>query len=225
MRLSRIIHVALRICAAIGAVGCYNSATSIEIVDVAASELAIRPSIIDSDPAPSDGKVPVVVQFTRGNAFVQLAASNTVTCNGVALSWNGLGYAERVPIVPAGGSLAVVYARAGVSTQVSVAVPVRPAVTSPASGAVLPRTPSLAIGYPAASSAGIRPGASDGATGLSGAEQPDTGTATLDVSKLRAGPGTVDISRRIVTSSAGAGFASVQITYSISSPAIHVTWQ
>ena len=195
------------------------------VVDVAASALVIQPSIIDVDPSPSDGKVPVIVAFLQGGKSVQLASSNTVTCNGVTLAWSGIGYGGRVPIVAAGGDLAVVHARAGVSTPVHVTVPARPVVTSPAAGASLPRATSLTITYVAAASAGIRPGAGDGATGLSGAEQPDSGTATLDVSKLAPGPGTVDVSRRVVSSPTGTGFASVVTTYTISSASIHVTWQ
>src|SRR5215510_2143483 len=75
-----------------------------QVVDAPASGLAISSTVLDLSP-PGDGKVAVVVQFFQAGKFVQLADSNTVTCNGVMLSWNGLGYAERVPVVAAGGHL------------------------------------------------------------------------------------------------------------------------
>lgn len=195
------------------------------VLDVAASGLEIQPAVLDLEATPSDGKVPVIVQFFQSGTFVQLATTNSVACNGVVLTWNGLGYAERVPIVAPGGSFAIVHSRGGVNTQVTMTVPARPVVTSPASGASIPRTGGLAIHYIAGMSEGVRPGAGDGTTGLSGAEQPDNGTAMLDVSSLHAGPGTIDISRRIVTSPSGIGFASVVATYTISSADTHITWQ
>jgi hypothetical protein len=204
-----------------GAAGCPPPS----VVDLPAAQLVIQPTIIDVDAHPSDGKVPVIVAFQQAGKAVQLASSNTVTCNGVALIWNGLGYAARVPIVASGGDLTVDHVRAGVTTPVHVTVPSRPQVTSPTAGASLPRTTSLTITYVAAASAGVRPGGGDGATGLSGNEQPDTGTATLDVSKLKAGPGTVSVQRRFVAAPSGTGFAGVATTYSISSVDIPVTWQ
>jgi hypothetical protein len=207
-----------------GLAGCYSPAGG-QPVDVAASELSIQPAIIDSDPSPSDGKLPVIVQFYRGGGFVQLAGTSTVTCNGIALTWNGLGYAERVPVVAPGGTLAFVHVRGGETAQIAVTVPPRPVVTAPASGASVARTTNLAISYAAAASAGVRPGASDGTSALAGTEQPDTGTATIDVSQLHAGPGTIDISRRIVSTAGGTGFGAVSATYTISSASTHVTWR
>lgn len=207
-------------CLVLGLAACKPAA----VADAAASELAIKPAIIDLEPAPSDGKVPVVVQFFEGSTFVQLGTTSSVTCNGVALTWNGLGYAERVPIVPAGGSFTIAHVRGGVTTQLTVDVPARPVVMSPASGASLPRT-SVELHYVAATSAGIRPGASDGATSVSGTEQPDTGTARLDVNTLHAGAGTLDLSRRVTSAPSGTGFASAATTYTISSAPTAVIWQ
>lgn len=190
----------------------------------AAAEREIKPAIIDLEPAPADGKVPVVVQFFDGGAYVQLGATSSVTYNGVALGWNGLGYAERVPIVAAGGSITIAHLRGGVTTQLTVAVPARPVVMSPASGASLPRT-SVELHYIAATSAGIRPSASDGATGVNGTEQPDTGTAMLEVSTLHAGAGTLGLSRRITSMQSDTGFASATATYTIFSAPTAVVWQ
>lgn len=205
---------------ALGLAACKPAAVS----DAAAAELQIKPVIIDVEPAPADGKVAVVVQFFDGGAFVQLGATSTVTCDGVALTWNGLGYADRVPIVQAGGSMMIAHLRDGVTAQLAIAVPTRPVVMSPASGASLPRT-SVELRYVAATSAGVRPSASDGATSVSGSEQPETGSAMLDVSALHAGAGTLDLSRRVVTTPSGTGFASATATYTISSAPIAVVWQ
>ena len=207
-------------CLVLGLAACKPAAVS----DAAAPELEIKPAIIDVDPAPADGKVPVVVQFYDGGAFVQLGATSSVTCNGVALSWNGLGYAERVPIVAAGGNLTFAHVRDGVTTQLAVAVPARPVVMSPTSGATLPRT-RIELRYVAATSAGVRPSASDGTTSVSGSEQPDSGSAMLDVSMLHPGAGTLDLARRVTSTPSGTGFASASATYTISSAPVAVVWQ
>ena len=197
------------------------------VVDVTAADLTVEPTIADVDPAPWDGKLLVAVQFLEGGSVVQLALSNTVTCNGVVLIWNGLlrGYIERVPLVGPGGSYAITHMGAGVTTQINVPVPPRPALTSPSPGASLPRTANLMIDYVAASSAGVLPSATGGIISISGAEQPDTGVATLDVTALPVGPGTVGVLRRIVSSPSNTGFGSVTATYTISSVDTHVTWQ
>lgn len=195
------------------------------IADVAADQLSIQPSIIDDDPAPADGKVPIVVQFYRGTQFVELASNSVVICNGVPIPWSTVGYTARVPLVAPGGSLAFVHSRTGVTTQAVVKVPPRPVLTSPMEGELLGRLAPLTLHYAASSSAGVRPGASDGKTALNGNEQPDNGTATLDVGMLGAGAGTVQISRRVVSTPTGTGFASVLATYTIVSPVTRVTWQ
>lgn len=208
------------------AAGCVDrNASAVTVVDVPAAALSIQPAVVDTDPAPDDGMVPVVVQFYRSNDFVQLGASTAVTCNGAALPWSGLGYAGRVPIVAAGGDFVFVHNRGGVKTQLTLKVPVRPVLSSPVAGASLVRSAKLAIGYAASASAGVRPGASDGTIGISGFEQSDNGTAYLDVSGLRAGAGTIDLSRRVLSVPAGTGFQSVVATYTIASVETQVTWQ
>jgi hypothetical protein len=194
------------------------------VVDVPASGLRIELTVIDVTPSPSDGKVPVLAVFQQGGAAVQIASSASISCQGVNLPWNGLAYAERVPIVPAGGTMTCVHARSGVNTNITLTVPPRPVVTAPAAGASVTRGASVTINYVAGASAGVRPGASDGATGISGAEQADNGTATVNVTQLKAGPGTVSVSRRIVMTPS-TGFASASATYTVSSADTHVTWQ
>jgi hypothetical protein len=209
---------------AVGA-GCVDrSATETTVADVPASQLSLEPSIIDSDPAPSDGMLPVVVQFFHGNQFVQLA-NTAVMCNGVTLPWGVLGYAARVPVPAAGSSMVFTHMRGGTTTMATIKVPPRPVITSPPAGAMLTRTTNLAIGYVPSTSAGVRPDASDGTVGVNGAEQSETGTAYLDVSMLHAGAGTVSVARRFVSLPAATGFQGVVVTYTISSPDRSVTWQ
>src|SRR5215813_9802059 len=109
------------------------------VVDVPASGLAVELTIIDVTATPSDGKVPALVVFQQAGKSVQIASSSSISCNGVALTWNGLAYAQRVPIVAAGGTFSCVFSRAGVNTNFSVTVPARPVMTSPASGATVSR--------------------------------------------------------------------------------------
>jgi hypothetical protein len=209
---------------AVGA-GCVNgSAAETTVADVPASQLLLEPSIIDSDPAPSDGKLPVVVQFFHGNEFVQLA-NTAVMCNGVTLPWGGLGYAARVPVPAAGSSMVFTHMRGGTTTMATIKVPPRPVITSPSAGAMLTRTTNLPITYVPSTSAGVRPDASDSAVGISGSEQSETGIAYLDVSMLRVGAGTVSVARRFVSLPAATGFQGVVVTYTISSPDTAVTWQ
>jgi len=208
------------------AAGCVDStASGPAIADVAAAELSIQPAIVDDDTAPADGKVPIVVQFYRGNEFVELASNSVVICNGVPIPWSTVGYAARVPLVAPGGSLAFVHSRAGVTTQAVVKVPPRPVLSSPMEGELLVRSLPLTLHYTASTSAGVRPRASDGKTEVNGNEQPDSGTATLDVGILGPGAGTVQVSRRVTSTPTGTGFASVLATYTIISPITHVTWQ
>jgi hypothetical protein len=194
------------------------------VLDAAASELDVQPAIIDLEPTPDDGKVPVVMLYFDGGTLVRLGAASSVTCNGVALAFNGVGYGARVPTVPAGGAFTFAHQRDGVTTELAITVPPRPVVTSPASGATLPRT-SVELRYVAATSAGVRPSASDGIDRVSGAEQADTGTAVLDVSSLQAGAGTLDVARHITSAPTDSGFASVAATYTIASLPISVVWQ
>jgi hypothetical protein len=194
------------------------------VADAPASSLAVRVLVVDTQQNPPDGKAPIVVQFLYNGQVVELASSTNVTCNGIAMSWNGLGYAERVPLVTPGGSYACSHIRAGVTTTVSVTAQPRPGITSPAQGATLSRATPLTVTYAPGGGTGVRAGAGDGSTGLSGNTQPDNGTYTgLNVSTLKAGPGSVDLVRESTPTPSGTGFVSAEAQYS-SGFAITVTW-
>lgn len=208
-----------------GGSGCVDSsAAEPTVVDLPAIELSLEPSILDDDPAPTDGKVLVMVQVFRGNQFVKLAGNVALSCNDMPVLWSDLGYSVRIPLPAAGSTLVFSHVRGGVTTRAMLRVPPRPVVNL-AEGTTLTRSSSFAISYVPTTSAGVRPGASDAAIGVSGSEQSDNGTAYLDVSGLRPGAGTVGISRRYLSLPTGTGFASVIGNYNISSASVAVTWQ
>jgi len=194
-------------------------------VDKPASELAVKLTVIDTDETPSDGKVPVVMQFFFDGKYVKLASNATVTCNGVTLTDHGLGYAERVPIQSVGGTYTFQHSRGGVNTTVSVTAPPRPVFVSPTAGLSVPRSSNLTISYVAGSGSGIRGSAGDGSTGKGGNLQPDNGTYSgFDVSDLNAGAGTIGLTREFTDiHTGGSGFSSVESKYSSGSD-INITW-
>jgi hypothetical protein len=202
-----------------------TNASDPTVVDLPASQLSIQPTIIDDDPAPGDGMLPIVVQFYRGNEFVKLAGTAAVTCNGMPLLWTGLGYGARVPLPAAGSTLVFGHLRAGTMAQLTIKVPPRLVMVSPVAGAMLTRSANLAIGYTASNSAGVRPSAADSRLGVAGSEQEDSGTAYLDVTALRAGAGTIAVSRRFLSVPASTGFQSVIANYTITSASTQVSWQ
>lgn len=196
--------------------------------DLPASDLNVKITVIDTAENPSDGKVPIVVQFVSNGRVVALASNATVTCNGVAMSWNGLvvGYAERVPIVAVGGTYSCAHRRNGVTTTANVTVPSRPVFVSPAQGDLVTLSKNLTIKYIPADGTGVDAGAGDGVTGIEqNIFEPDNGVYTgLDVSPLRGGPGSINLIRKFEATPSGTSFRSVQITYH-SSSRITVTWQ
>lgn len=193
-------------------------------VDKPASELDLKVFVIDTDATPSDGKVPVVMQFYVGGKYVELSGSASLSCNGVALTDRGLGYGERVTMVAPGGTYTFRHSRGGVNTTVSVTVPSRPVFISPTEGASVARSSSLTITYVAGSGSGVRGSAGDSSMGKSGSLQVDDGSYSgFNVSDLSAGPGRLGLTREFEGTVSGTGFASVQTEYSCGS-GIHVTW-
>ncbi len=192
-------------------------------VDLAASALDVKITVIDVTENPSDGKVPVIMQFFSNGKYVKLAPGATVTCNGVALTDNGLGSAERVPLLSPGNQYIFRHIRNGTTTTVNVTASSRPVINSPAQNATVTRSSSLTINYVAGTGTGIRGGGGDPSTGLSGTVQTDNGTYTgLDVSSLKAGPGTISITRES-KSNISTGFKTTEINYS-SGKSHNVTW-
>lgn len=189
-------------------------------VDQPAANLDLTVTVIDTGSQPA-----IVAQFLLNGSLVQFGGNVSVTCNGVALVWNGLGYAGNVPVVPSGGTYTLVYTRNGSSTSMALIAPPHPTVTSPGSGATVARSTNLTITYVADGGSGIRGGAGDSSTGLGGNSEPDTGTYTgLNVSQLHAGPGSVNITRDFSPTVNGTGFKSAKGKISVNSAEVPVTW-
>ncbi|HMK39767.1 MAG TPA: hypothetical protein VK569_10525 [Bacteroidota bacterium] len=206
-----------------GCSGCQNPST----VSAPASQVDVILSVSDISETPSDGKVLVVMQFQQNGTVVQLASDASTSCNGVALTYNGLvfGNAGRVPLVAAGGTYAFTHIRSGVTTNVSITVPPRPVFSPPTvDGATIMRTSSLTIHYVAGTGVAVFGGASDGTHDLNNS-QPDNGTFTgLNVSGFNAGPGTLSIQRELQFPVTGTGFHSATERFYITKTAA-VTWQ
>jgi hypothetical protein len=197
---------------------------NVKSVDVPASQLAIEPTLADPEPPAADGMIAVVVQFFQGSDYVKLSSA-TLSINGVMVPYGTMGYATRIPLVAAGGSITFTYTRAGTTTQFTYRVPSRPTITSPAANDVVMRSLILPITYPSSTGQAVRPLAADASLGTIGIEQTDNGMATLDVTGLRPGAGTVSLARRFVTTPTGSGFQSAAVTYTITSLPTPVIWQ
>lgn len=201
-----------------------TSPGNVTSVNVPVSQLAIEPTIVDAEAVPTDGKVPVEIQFFQGNNYVKLG-SGTVTVNGVAVPYGTMGYTARVPIVAPGGTLMFTVVQSGKTTQFPYEVPPRPTIKMPAANELVLRSANLMISYVAATGHAVRPLAADAAAATSGIEQSDNGTAFIDVSGLGPGPGSVGLTRRYVTTPSNTGFQNAVVTYSITSVPSPVTWQ
>jgi hypothetical protein len=197
------------------------------IVDLPASGLDVTITVLDVTPTPSDGKVIVAAQFFSGGKVVQLGSAAAVTCNGIALLWNGLlsAHAERVPLVAVGGTYTVRHVRAAVTATATLVVPPRPVISLPLAGATVTRSANVMVTYVPASSAGVRASASDGSTASGGNVEPDNGNYTgLNASSLKAGPGTIGLTREITGTLTGTGFNSAKTSYTVGSLDIPVSW-
>jgi hypothetical protein len=182
-------------------------------VDKAASELDVKITVIDSDNSTSDGKLPVIMQFFLDGKYVKLAGNATVTCNGVALTDNGLGPAERVALVSPGGTYTFRHVRSGVTTTAVVTVPARPVITSPAVNATVARTANVTITYTPGTGQSMMGSVSNSSMSQGGTSQPDNGTYSgLNATALTAGPGTVSIRREFVNNMT-TGFKSTEVKY------------
>lgn len=201
----------------------------IPVVDVPASDLDAKVDVVDADPNPPDGKVLIIVAMFSAGKYVQLSGA-AITANGTDLPLQALGYMARVTI-PAGRAYSITHSRAGIVTTIAnVQAPQRPVITAPAPGALVSRSAPVMITYVAGggvevsgSAVGHRAGSgrvSDGAD-----EQPDDGSyGPLSPSGFDAGPGTLSLTRKLVTTPAPSGFRSVQVTYRVGNE-VSVTWR
>jgi hypothetical protein len=194
--------------------------------DTSAGVLDVKASVIDL-PNPSDGKNIVVMQFFSGGKPVKFAAGETVSCNGVSLPLNGLlfGYAERVPVVPVGGTYHFVYTRSSVPTSLDLVVPSRVVFASPTAGATVTRNSNFTITYVAGGGTGVNASGGGPAGSVNrNVFEPDNGTYTgLDTSSFGTGAGELSLQRRFEGAISGTGFHSATRQYD-SWSTINVTW-
>jgi hypothetical protein len=203
------------------------------VVDVPASDLKVKIVVTDFEPNPSDGKVIVAVQFFQNGKYVKLKSDVEVKCNGAILSYEtlgGLAYADRVQLMPAGGSYLKEHIRQGVTTTVSLPVPPRPEILSPAPNETLARTADVEILYAAGSGdhvTGRAHGtkAGSGSVSTTAGDQPDNGTYSgLDATGFDPGPGSLSLARLLTnTYTGGNNFSSVESEYNSGSK-VNITW-
>lgn len=206
-----------------GCNGCQNPQT----VSAPASGLDVTLAISDITENPSDGKVLIVMQFLQNGNVVQLASDAATSCNGVALTYNGLlnGNAGRVPLVAAGGTYVFSHVRSGVTTNVTITVPPRPVFSPPTvDGATLARTNNFTIHYVAGSGVAVFGGAGDGTHNVNNSQADNGMFVGLDVSGFNAGPGSLTIQRELQNSVSGTGFHSATERFYITKAA-SITWQ
>ena len=178
--------------AALGLPGLLNGCHPVSIVDATASSLAVKITITDVTATPSDGKVPVIMQFLMNGSPVKLADNATVTVNRDVLTWNGIvsGYAGRVAPIDDFYYYDFKHERNGVRSRVLIPMQLqqRPAILSPTGGTTVTRSSDLPVTYVPGSGIGVRCYADDGSTALGGTVQPDNGTFSLDVISFHNGP-------------------------------------
>jgi hypothetical protein len=189
---------------------------------VTADQIEIEATFIDQESS-IDGKQPVTVQFFENGKLVQLRNGATIRCNGVELATIALGFGGRVPQEPSGGSYKITHELDGEIATFAIPVPARPTISSPASGAQLPRSAAQMVTFPAVSGSMIRLNASGTAGTSNGTWIADSGSATVDVTALGAGTGTLSLMRQMEGAVANTGFAKARFTYAIEK-SLTVVW-
>lgn len=196
-----------------------------QVVNEPAAKLGVQVNILDTDPSPSDGKVPITIQFSLNGKVVQLSDDAEVRCESTPMLYRGfLGYSARVPLGAAGSTYTCTHTFGTTVSTVSVPVPTRPSFTSLTEGAPVERSKTLQIQYQTNNAASVRVTATDGTDTVGGDDQSDNGTYKIDTSTLKAGEGSISLSKDIQSEPSGTGFASAKINYTITS-VLKVTWK
>ena len=203
-------------------VGCEPPA----VYDGPASNLDVQITILDDQSSSSD--IPVIALFLYQGKAVQFGNSVQITCDGINLKKNGSIQGARVPKLPIGGKHSFAYSWNGSTTTIEITVLAPPVITSPTNQATVIRTNNLSISYIAGNGVGMRGSYSDGSTAI-GANpdvQLDNGLYTgIDGTQLKAGPGSVLVTREYEQAIANSGFKSAKYTYDTSSASIKVILQ
>jgi hypothetical protein len=206
-------------------VGCVDTANGgVTSVSAPASQLKIELAIDDSDPAPADGTVPLIVKVFHGNEYVRLSSA-TLSVDGVVVPYSSTGYMARIQRVPSGSAIMLKMVESGATTQITYEVPPRPVILTPMTNEVVVRSSNTQITYVSATGQGVRALAADAGISTMGIEQSDSGMTFIDVTTLRPGAGSVRVARRYVATPTGTGFEGATITYTITSLPTPVSWQ
>lgn len=213
----RVARALCALVAGLGALAAGCAGTSLE----PAGNLEARVTVVDAEDA-ADGKVAVAVQFLEAGQLVQVTAA--VSCDEVPLRWNGLAYGARVARASAGMALTVAHERDGARTSLRVAVPPRPVVTAPTSGAELSRASATQVTYQAGGGASVRLTAIGPAGSAQSAALPDDGMASVESLGVGAGTGALVLSRELRRDLTSTGFAAASTAYTIDT-LVPVVWR
>lgn len=214
---------ALALAATAGALATAGGCVAQSSTGVTADRIEIEATFTDQELS-SDGKQPVAVQFFESGKLVQLRNGATIRCNGVELAQTTLAFAGRVPIEPDGGIYEITHELHDELATLTVPVPARPTITSPAAGAQLPRTVAQVVTFAPVSGSLIRLSAAGPAGTKDAGWIADSGSATVDVTALGAGTGTLSVMRRVEGAVADTGFAKARFSYAIDK-SLTVVWQ
>ncbi len=185
-------------------------------------ELEVKATFVDLEGA-ADGKQAVAVQFFEKGAFVDLRSGATIRCNGVELPHTALGYVGRVTLI-ASGAYEIEHSLDDERVTMSVAVPARPVITSPTTGAQLVKSATQLVTFTAGTGTNIQVIAEGPAGSQSVPALPDSGMATVNTLSMGVGAGSVSIVREMTGKVSGTGFAAASFSYSIGKTQA-VVWQ
>jgi hypothetical protein len=228
MRSIRFLYVVAAVCLCISTGGADTSfcvqGGKVISVDTSPGNLEVTIEV-DDRAEPAEGEIAVHMRFDTPQGSVDFQSGETVTCNEVALSYDGpRGYSGLVPQVAPGDNYTFVYTRDGKPAKIIVPALQRPVLTNPTVGAAVQRSSSLNISYVAAQGDSICVRADDGIMQTEGLPQADSGTYTqLNVSRLKSGPGSIELTRTVRGTPPRNGFKSVLSKYQVSS-SIDINW-
>jgi hypothetical protein len=191
---------------------------------------ALDVKIVISDDRNNDGKAGVVVFMSLNGVGVQFAHGESLSCNGVALPDQSLGFGARVPVpILTTRAYDFDYHHDGTDTDYQWTVSPRdiPDLLQPEEGHTAPRANPLTITYTPAYGSGWSIGATAGtaATSVSSAANtPDTGSVVVNASSLPSGLGYISLVRSLDSDAVNTPFHSLHISYIVASRNFQVTW-
>jgi hypothetical protein len=180
--------------------------------------------------------MPIYISLLSNHIPVHLDATDTVSCNGVAIQGKaddivGYHYEGGVPRVKVGGVYECVYTHAGARAVIRAPALPGPAILSPKAGDAVGRTGTLTVTYVPGTSSGVS-GEINQSQGFFGGAfstssgQPDNGTYTMPkASGLKPGAGWIILYRSAVSAPSGTGFKSVTVVDDAAATGLEVQWR